>query len=334
MDLFSRYKDYDADDFLNDPAFWNWIMKEGDVEDDLFWESFCESFPEKQVAISEAKQEVIRLNSLGYDMPLARVDLLWSRIEKDTALPAAAPRVVRFKRLGLVAAVASILIVSALTFLYLFQSPYKVIKTAYGTRKEVVLPDGSRVNLNSNSELRYSKFDLTKPREVWIQGEAFFQVSHKKNNQKFVVHANDLNVQVIGTTFNVNSREEQTDVILSTGAIRLVINGASEELMLKPGEMVHYKHGSGPVKKRPANVSKYTAWKENYLTFENDSLGYIFDVLRNNYNLLIETKEQEILQKRFTATVQADRPDLLLEGITEAHSLKLTRKKGYMLISF
>lgn len=333
MDLFDRYKDYNTNDFLNDPAFWNWVMEEGNPENRLFWESFSESFPEKQSEISRAKQEVIRLNTPGNALPYMRVHALWSTIVRDTSPKVRVGIVIKLKSFRFAAAVAGILIVSSILCLYLFQSPYYVVKTGYNARKEVKLPDGSRVTLNSNSELKYLKFENNKPREVWIQGEGFFQVSHKKNSQKFIVHTNDLDVKVVGTTFNVNNREERTDVVLSTGAISLGIKGSGKEVMLTPGEMVHYKRGTGAVRKRPANVKKYTSWKENYLVFENDSLEYIFDVLRNNYNLRIEAKDPEILRKRFTATIQADQPELLLKGILQAHSLKLTRKKGYILIS-
>src|SRR5690606_5303681 len=100
-------------------------------------------------------------------------------------------------------------------------------KTGYGQVEKIVLDDGSQVTLNANSELKWKRsWEKDRNRIAILRGEAFFNVSTILSEDsgvttRFVVHTEDLNIQVVGTEFNVKSRSSKTDIFLKEGKIKL-----------------------------------------------------------------------------------------------------------------
>lgn len=334
MNTFNHYSSFTAVGFANDPSFWNWVLREGTHDEDLFWEAFYIQHPSKRTEMDEARRIILNLNEKKLSVPDERVRLLWTRIESGIKGSSARATRFSFGRMGMAASIAGLLLIAAASFFMIRESAYTSVKTDYGTRKEVRLPDGSSVILNGNSSLRYATGSFYAQRQVWVKGEVYFNVVHTHGNQKFTVHTNDLDIQVLGTSFDVNSRVEKTEVILNTGKIRLNIKKTRQQLMMKPGERVRYSADAKELKKEKVNVVKYTAWRQNRLIFENDSLAYVFDVLRDSYNLTLTVKDTAILKKKITARVPADQPELLLKGLSEAHGLKFTKRKGGWLVTY
>ena len=135
-------------------------------------------------------------------------------------------------KLAAVAAVAGI--VSTLYF-WPSSKPWKEYHTVYGETNTFTLPDGSSVVLNANSTLTlYSDWNSEPSREIWLDGEAFFSVVHKTDNQLFKVKTKEgVTVEVLGTTFNVYNRTNETKVVLNSGQIRLnVPTTQSPELII------------------------------------------------------------------------------------------------------
>lgn len=135
------------------------------------------------------------------------------------------------------AAFIGILLVAAVSFLYLREETIRY-ETAYGQLRVIVLPDSSRVTLNGNSTLRYQAdweaLPIGNTREVWLEGEGFFEVTEvvlsAQSMAKFVVHTPQLDVEVVGTKFNVTNRRHQTQVVLSSGQVKLHERGREEEI--------------------------------------------------------------------------------------------------------
>ncbi len=125
-----------------------------------------------------------------------------------------------------VAAVVTLLLV-AFVFYIGRQNQNHTYHTTFGESRRVLLPDGSLVTLNANSSLRVAdRWGRRTEREVWLNGEAFFSVRETKREGeavKFVVHTHDLNVEVRGTEFNVNTRKQQTRVVAERGAWSICI---------------------------------------------------------------------------------------------------------------
>jgi len=140
--------------------------------------------------------------------------------------------------------------------------------TRDGEKKQVVLPDGSKVYLNEKSRLVYNEaWKEAGSRRVRLSGEAYFQVeekTHEGKPVKFVVATSNLEVEVLGTEFDVQTRMEQTRVFLNSGEVQLKINGRSGPISMTPGEMVEYSLPSGEVKSsRPTRVG-FISWLEDF----------------------------------------------------------------------
>lgn len=140
--------------------------------------------------------------------------------------------------------------------------------TGDNEKKRIILPDGSKVYLNEKSRLAYrGSFRKEETRQVELTGEAYFQVEEKVHQGKkigFVVSTRDMEVEVVGTEFNVQSRIEQTRVFLNSGKVQLKINGQSEALAMKPGEMVEYNAHSGAVRSSKPDQLRFISWLEAF----------------------------------------------------------------------
>ena len=210
-------------------------------------------------------------------------------------------------------------------------------KTAFGETKTVILPDGSTVILNGNSSLQYqTDFHLAEIREVWLDGEAFFSIAHLPENQKFIVNTSDnFNVEVLGTTFNVLTREEKTKVVLNTGKIKLNIRpdeNTEEHLLMNPGELVEFDNLSTTYIKRKVNPEAHSSWKSKKMIFENTSLSEILLLLEHTYGLEVEVADTSLLSQKVNGTIPTENVEVLLEGLTHVFSLKISRDNQKVII--
>jgi ferric-dicitrate binding protein FerR (iron transport regulator) len=241
------------------------------------------------------------------------------------------------KRLS-IAATVSILLLSGLMYYYLpkLYSPTQVYTTAYGEKEQILLPDGSSVVLNANSKLRLSSdWDLNKAgseaivREVWLEGEAFFEIKKLSKPTRFLVHTDHLKVEVLGTRFDVNTRAQKTRVVLDEGKVKLLAHNQSE-LVMNPGELVELNQGDTQFQKKIVNPEAYISWRHDELIFEAVPLTEIVDILKHNYGFEIDVQEKAVRQEMlFTGKAPADDISLLLRMLSETFNINIvqTEKK-------
>lgn len=181
-----------------------------------------------------------------------------------------------------------------------------VYKTGYGERLDVKLDDGSLITLNANSVLRWSEgWKKLKERKVTLEGEAFFKVK-KQQGTPFTVYTNDVAIEVLGTSFNVDSREESTKVYLDEGQVNLKLNEkVSErtgidhkpEIIMQPGEQVSYSARNQEVTKLEGQTMiTAAAWKMNVLNFKNKQFSEVLNLLREIYGQSFECNDKKLLK--------------------------------------
>ena len=200
------------------------------------------------------------------------------------------------------------------------------VQTQYGERLTVVLPDESSVVLNGNSKLRYSKnWSDQNPREVWIDGEGFFAVQHTKNHQKFIVHTREgLNVEVLGTKFNVKTREHGSEVLLTEGKVKLdVDNTAASSVYLNPGELATMKQNK--LSKRVVKDIQYTSWVKSKLVFDKTPLLELTQMLQDTYGLNISFQDEELKNRQLSGEISSATADDILFAIAETFNIKVTK---------
>ncbi|MEZ4811116.1 MAG: DUF4974 domain-containing protein [Allomuricauda sp.] len=193
---------------------------------------------------------------------------------------------------------------------------YNELTVPLGKRFELILSDGTQVSLNSGTHMRYPiAFSKKGRRDVTITGEAYFKVE-KDSTRPFVVSFQDnLNIEVLGTQFNVSTYAEGVDVetVLVEGSVAIYENGQPEgKQFLTPGHKAEWHKENGNISISPANIRLYTGWLTGELIFRNAGLESIVPKLERAYDVTIHCNLQEFADKRYDASFQVD-----LENIEE-----------------
>jgi ferric-dicitrate binding protein FerR (iron transport regulator) len=227
-------------------------------------------------------------------------------------------------------AVVFICIVSASLFLIWLGASDQTIKTAFAENKEIILPDGSKVVLNSNSSLKYSKeWDDNQDRKVWLEGEGYFSVVKGiTNGQKFEVIAKGLSVIVTGTSFNVSSRKDKVEVFLEEGKISLVTEANKNIIkQLKPGDFVRYHAKSNEMKisQNQEEIKHVSSWKDGNILFQGSSLMEILEKFNEIYGVEFEVEDKKVLNRKITVGIPGEQLDVaitILENVLGMEIIK------------
>lgn len=158
----------------------------------------------------------------------------------------------------------------------------------FGKREMVVLPDSSRIWLNSGSMLVYPSQFIGDMREVYLSGEAYFEVK-KQKEQPFVVNLHHLKVKVLGTCFNVRAYPEFNTITttLESGKIQLDLKDSLMSYFLSPNEQLNYHINNKKVELQQVNSPDYSDWKNGGLLFDNYSFREILRILEKTYDVKI-----------------------------------------------
>ncbi|MEF8810192.1 MAG: FecR domain-containing protein [Bacteroidales bacterium] len=191
--------------------------------------------------------------------------------------------------------------------------------------KKVALPDGSLAYLNYNSKLNYPKQFRTGKREVTINGEVFFDV--EKNPAKpFIINANNAQIEVLGTSFDVNTNlpDNKVEVLVQSGRIKVARrNKQDEHLIIEAG----YKGivGDDMLKKEKQKDPNYLAWTTGRLVFKGQELEQVSKTLMRTYNVKINIGNPEIENYRITTNFTNESIDTVLNVIATTFNLKINK---------
>jgi ferric-dicitrate binding protein FerR (iron transport regulator) len=235
----------------------------------------------------------------------------------------------RIYLLGKIAATILLLIIAGWWVFQLLTPSEIVVLTGYGERKEINLPDGSLVLLNSKSVLRYApNWEEGKTRVVSLEGEAYFEVAKEEIRQtKFQVLTRDLVVEVLGTVFNVNTRKEATKVYLEEGKVRLnLADEKSSELLLNPGEVMSYSATKRTlVSPQKVAGELETSWKDGFLIFRARPLIEILETLAAISNFEFEIKTTKFNQQVWTMALPNDNIENAIDIIGSTTGATITK---------
>jgi ferric-dicitrate binding protein FerR (iron transport regulator) len=185
---------------------------------------------------------------------------------------------------------------------------YNTLKVPYGKIFNIELSDGTKVYLNSGTSLRFPvNFIEGHDREVFIEGEAFFEVTKSKLSQ-FKVSSNNTSVNVYGTKFNFKYFPEDNfcEVILTEGSLgvsKINLENDGEIFIIKPGEKAKVLFDEDKIERSRVNVKLYTSWINGRVAFRNESLPNLIQKLERIYNVIIINSNDNIADKKFTATI-------------------------------
>lgn len=214
------------------------------------------------------------------------------------------------------------------------ESAMNQIIIPYGQRSEITLADGTHILLNSGSQLYFPTEFKPDSREVYLTGEAFFDVTTDASNTFYVI-TRDFKIKVLGTSFNVCSYND--DRTIQTVLLKGKVSAGKNKLLAKtidlfPGERIVYDKENDILAKDKVNVQLYTSWINGYLIFENEPITEVFKKLERHYNQSI--KVREALEK-ITFSGKLDLKDNIndvLENISFASSVKVSEENGLLII--
>lgn len=236
--------------------------------------------------------------------------------------------------LGVIQRAAAVLFIPVFllsAYLFIQQGQGNVRTLAVRTNPGVVsafdLPDGSKVWLNANSELRYPSDFNADTRTVELTGQGYFEVT-KNAHKPFIVKADkDYSVEVLGTSFNVSAYKDESmiETTLVEGSVKLnvVSGGKRMTQMLKPNEKAEYQKGAGKIKVFGVNTEYDTAWKNGEIIFRNHPMDKVLKTLeQRHYHVVFEVKDNEILKSIITARFKDEQLPQVLEYLKLASGIQ------------
>jgi transmembrane sensor len=243
---------------------------------------------------------IIQQSGQKYDSSDELRERIYAKVQ-ERVLPTRKNRRIKF---WIPAAAASIAIILSITVFSLLTKPWTKPKivflesaTPYGVKTRLILPDSTIVFLNSGSYLKYPAKFLGITREIFLKGEAYFEV-RKDLKHPFIVKTSTISIKVLGTHFNVKAfpEEDLFETALVEGSVGLYINAdpENETIRLKPNEKASYSENTGKIILQKAEGKFEASWKDNKFYFDNSPFLSIIKDLERSYNVPIRVCSKEL----------------------------------------
>lgn len=205
---------------------------------------------------------------------------------------------------------------------------YNTLSVPYGKMFELILSDKSKVFLNSGTSITFPvQFAKGESREVFLEGEAYFEVS-KDEKHPFIVNANNLKVRVLGTQFVVTSYAEDKDVstVLVEGSVGLYKGGeefsTQGATILSPGHRATWEKSQQEISIDTVATEKYTAWMNGRIIFSHLPFKEIIRKLERHYNATITNRNKELDEEFFTASFDTENIEQVLQAFSRSYPFK------------
>ena len=214
------------------------------------------------------------------------------------------------------------------------QSGYNKIEVPKGAEYRLVLSDGTRIWLNSDTRLSYPTNFEKNVREVEIHGEAYFEVSHD-TRKPFIVRTGELTVTVLGTEFNVNTRiPTHVRTTLVEGKVQVTFKEGIPYI-LTPGEMASTDVFSGQTTVEQVNIQKYIAWRHGRFCFEEATIEEIMQELSLWYDLQVEYQNQKVKQEKFSGYLPRGESVMsILQKIEQTSYVHFKRVQNKIIVGY
>lgn len=337
-------------DLLADESFIRYC-KGGPPEDVARWEAFRAVSPANHALADAAQEQFMELFNALAQADLAEQEARLARrmLSADETPVVHLHEPVRNRRSRFVLRWAAIIIpviaLAAGAWLYKKAGTSTVYQTSFGERKNFHLPDGSFVQLNAGSFLRLEKGFGAARRDLYLEGEAYFDVKHNAN-AAFVVHTASMDVRAIGTAFNVRSYagDSCAETVLINGIVEVTLKGPEErKVVLRPNHKIRWNAreltGRQPrpqadkiqvkdvVRTNGGDIPE-TGWIHNKLIFEDETLASIAVKLERWFGVRVVIKDENLRNYRFTGTFEQEGLVEILDVCQESRHFNYTITSG------
>jgi len=266
---------------------------------------------------------------------------IWSNIAKSEA-PGKKVRLInsRFVKLAAASVVAMIFISS---FYFLVKKSGAKHQNSIATKTDqehkqnrfIFLADGSSVILSGESKLKYpSTFEGLKTREVYLEGEAFFDIKHI-SSKPFIVHTGNLETKVLGTAFNIKAFPDEDNITVTVKRGRVSVNDQNKILgIITPNEQITYAKSKVKSSIQTIKNESYLTWKQEDLLIDNLTISGAAKLLEDRYNVKIIIDNPNVESLRFTSTFSKNEPlDEVLSSICLFNGLSYNYDKQKSIVT-
>jgi len=281
---------------------------------------------------------------------LPSVDQAWAELSAQLGLPpeSAPARIIEMKKPaspmarkifrsdGYRWAAAAVLLLGFATLIYQFfynTNELQKVNAAYGRHESVKLPDGSLVQLNSGSEIRFYENFPDSARLVTLSGEAYFEVTH--DDRPFFVNTGNAQIRVLGTKFGIRTRNDQTRVTVREGRVSLrgLKAAPSSAVELTADQTSVCRQENLPETPRAVEAAHLLGWLEGKIVFEQTPLTEVVAELQRVYNVAIELSNPALGQNTITGSFQNKPVESVLASICLTMNLQYTKAGNKFVIS-
>ena len=321
------YNTYDVLDFAQDDQFISWV-KSADSKNGQLWKAWIKEHPEKASIIEEAKRIVLGIKVEEQEPPLAKIQTLWDKIEteieQETPVIPINKKAPKLLWLRYAAAVAVVILA-----IFLLYQPGTTVETANAELVTHLLPDGSKVELNADSKIWVNPKDWEENRSVRLEGEAFFEV---EKGSTFTVETSRGRVQVLGTSFNVFSRDAFLEVECFTGRVEVTLpEGNSKSLSAGLGVKAMPNENLSAIFEIDTTIR--AGWRIGKIDMDDVSLQRALDEIERQFDQEIEVQVSDSLRnKLYDFYFETSNLDSALTSVTFIGSLELLRKDEKIII--
>ncbi|WP_185731251.1 FecR family protein [Larkinella rosea] len=322
---------------LQNAEFRHWVLKPTD-ELNQKWDALLANATEEQQQFVHQARAVLLSLPTEPELSDAETATLWQSILDQNRSPQVVhpmPDSGRFRvsRWYRIAAVLAVVFLAGWRGWQTYSERMIAIKTAFGQIRQFNLPDGSQITLNGNSTLSYpANWSNQEQRQVWLEGEAYFKVTKHRFQQqpvKFVVHSADVNIEVLGTRFNVKNRRGMVNVALNEGKIQisqLASLNSQSSMVMKPGDVVEFSNVQKTFRQQQVKQPEiYSSWTQKVLIFDNTPLQEIAQTLEDTYKLNVTFADDSLRHLTFTGNLPTNDPNTILRTLSKAFDLQVTR---------
>lgn len=333
-----QYANWGVAEFMADPAFQDWVSGAGNAAElDAYWKKVQQRYPELRSFMEDAAGLLQELRPKRILQDAEGERLVWKAIQQEIEAEQQKPAPVAAKLIRWPAVAAAVLLMLGVAALVIWLHHAQHAGTAQvsestdnrGAFRLISLPDSSKVMLGANSKIRYDeRWNRRNPREVWLKGDAHFEVKHLNRNEaaisgneKFLVHVNDqLEIEVLGTVFNVWNRNGKTEVELESGKVKLRMKGSNKEMILQPGEVATINGGSLQLDQERSDLVLQGPDHDKLYNLNNTSVAEIIDLITKTYRKKVIVEDSTLLSRKIDGVLPlCHEKDLLfaLSGILD-----------------
>ncbi len=304
------YKNYNLEDFICDESFKEFANKSNQIHINK-WEAWLAENPQKKATATEAKLLIHHLRFNKQELPTEVISEEWLKLSKRLKLNESTPIVKKksaFRRFAPYAAAASILLFLFSAFYFLNVKPKEEIIIAFneivvpkGEIQRIILPDSSLVYINSDSKLSYSENFGETTRDVFLEGEAWFDVKHSPN-KAFVVHSGENDIKVLGTAFNVYAYPEENIYRASLERGKISISHKNEKItdLDVNQSFTFFKDNNQFEVTNSENIQMCSSWINGRTVFCNQSFNEILRKLGRSHNVVFDLQNDQVGKCKYT----------------------------------